>query len=443
MERLTGMLLLAVWAPILASAGEAAEVLPPGYVQGDVVSYSYVPNKRWTLEEGKGKLPYLCEYGLMKHSDGIPLETYHKENVRRIDMASQWSTMIMFYARRPEYRDELVRLMLRAYSRRQLFCIRSYWSPEDPEPYANGFELLEYLWKCRDDVLVNEEGNSATGRQLINNTAIVKLGDEGEAGLGTEGLRRIHEAFYERIQRRGMDGQHPFQHIKAWYNMIGYWDGCYAATEADAERGRLVLPDNIECIGTDVYQWWGLDWAPFDPYGKGVDRARVRNVVDHWHDVFTRYYPEGVAMRAREPGDQAGGVEKQNETHALLGAIELAEALRAMMIFIGVSAQLTGDVKSYTTPVETMDRYYDNLKAGPWIGLIWWFFNDDAGSEGAVCYVDKTLTHYTPEHPQGEPYSAAMNDMLHDAFVASRRRMFEDVVYGQFGDLNGPKPPSG
>jgi hypothetical protein len=26
----------------------------------------------------------------------------------------------------------------------------------------------------------------------------------------------------------------------------------------------------------------------------------------------------------------------------------------------------------YTTPIETMDRYYDNCKAGPWVGLIWW-----------------------------------------------------------------------
>jgi len=83
---------------------------------------------------GKGILPYLCEYGLMKQRDGVPIETFHDENVRCIEMASQWSTMILLYARRPEYRDELVRLMLRAYGKRRLLCPRDYWSPKDPEP---------------------------------------------------------------------------------------------------------------------------------------------------------------------------------------------------------------------------------------------------------------------------------------------------------------------
>lgn len=362
-------------------------------MRGDVVSYSYVPNKRWTLEEGKGILPYLCEYGLMKHDDRVPLETFHDQNVRRIDMASQWSTMIMLYARRPEYRDELVRLMLRAYGKRQLLCLRDYWSPKDPEPYGNSAELLLHLWRHRDDELSNAEGDRATGRQLINNIAIIKLGDEGECGLGTEGLREIHEAFYDRIQRRELDGERPFAHIKAWYNMIGYWDGCYAATAEGAARGRVA--------------------------------------VDHWHDVFTRYYPEGVRMRAREPGDATGGVEKQNETHAMLGAIELAGAERAMMVFIGVSAQLCEDVKSYSTPIETMDAYYDNLKAGPWIGLVWWRFNDDWGAEGAIGYVDQTLRHRTPDNPDGEPYPPATRDALRDAFIASRMRMFHDVVDGE------------
>lgn len=421
-------------------APDADEALPQGFVCGDVVSRSYVPNKRWTLEEAKGILPYLCEYGLMKHRDGTPLELFHDENVRRIDMAARWSTMIMLYARKPEYRDELIRLMLRAHSLRQLLCLRVYWSPKDSEPYSNGVDLLTYLWDHRDEELRNDEGDRATGRQLINNVAIIKLGDEGECGLGTDGLRRIHEQFYDRIQRKELDGERPFRHIKAWYNMIGYWDGCYAATPEDARRGRVVLPDNIECIGADVYQWWGLDWAPFDPYGEGVDRARVREVVDYWHDVFTRYYPEGVRMRAREPGDQSGGVEKQNETHAMLGAIELASARKAMMVFIGVSSQLGGETTSYTTPVETMDRYYDNLKEGPWIGLVWWHFNDDWGAEGAIGYVDGSLRRHTPANPDGEPYSPEMRDLLRDTFVQSRKRMFEDVVYGQFGHLNGARP---
>ncbi len=433
----TSALLCAMCAALPAVGEEVgpaeseADALPPGFVRGDVVSYSYVPNKRWTLEEGKGILPYLCEYGLMKHDDRVPLETFHDENVRRIDMASQWSTMIMLYARRPEYRDELVRLMLRAYGKRQLLCLRDCWSPKDPEPYGNSADLLLHLWRHRDDELTNAEGDRATGRQLINNIAIIKLGDEGECGLGTEGLREIHEAFHDRIQRRELDGERPFAHIKAWYNMIGYWDGCYAATAEDAARGRVVLPDNVECIGTDVYQWWGHDWAPFDQYGEGVDRARVREAVDHWHDVFTRYYPEGVRMRAREPGDATGGVEKQNETHAMLGAIELAGAENAMMVFIGVSAQLCEDVKSYTTPVETMDAYYDNLKAGPWIGLVWWYFNDDWGAEGAIGYVDQTLRHRTPDNSDGEPYAPATRDALRDAFIASRMRMFHDVVDGE------------
>jgi hypothetical protein len=33
-----------------------------------------------------------------------------------------------------------------------------------------------------------------------------------------------------------------------------------------------------------------------------------------------------------------------------------------------------------------------------------------------------------------------MLDYWHDAFVASRKRMFDDVVYGQFDRLNGRAP---
>ena len=96
----------------VAMAGE----LPPGYVQGDgVVSYSYVPNKHWSREEALGVLPYLFEYGLFAWDDDKPLEALHEENVRRIDLASQWSTAIMFYARRPRFRDEIIRLMIRLF----------------------------------------------------------------------------------------------------------------------------------------------------------------------------------------------------------------------------------------------------------------------------------------------------------------------------------------
>ena len=66
------------------------------FVEGEVVSYSYVPNRHWTLEQAKGILPYLCEYELMAWSGDKPLEAFHEENIRRIDLASQWSTAIMF-----------------------------------------------------------------------------------------------------------------------------------------------------------------------------------------------------------------------------------------------------------------------------------------------------------------------------------------------------------
>ena len=69
------------------------KTLPPGYVQGEgVVTYSYVPNKYWTPAEARGVLPYLCEYELIAWDDDKPLEDFHAENVRRIDLASQWST---------------------------------------------------------------------------------------------------------------------------------------------------------------------------------------------------------------------------------------------------------------------------------------------------------------------------------------------------------------
>lgn len=48
--------------------------LPPGFVRGDVVSHAYVPIRTWRPQEGIGILPYLFEYNLMEHRDGVPLE---------------------------------------------------------------------------------------------------------------------------------------------------------------------------------------------------------------------------------------------------------------------------------------------------------------------------------------------------------------------------------
>lgn len=49
------------------------------------------------------------------------------------------------------------------------------------------------------------------------------------------------------------------------------------------------------------------------------------------------------------------------------------------------------------------------------------------------------MRHYTPAHPEGIGYPREQLDKLHDEFIASRMRMFEDVVYNQFGHLN-PRP---
>lgn len=443
LERILTILILVgiLWHPTTVTAEEISlsrldstqnrPKLRSGYVQGDVVSYSYVPNKRWTRQEACGILPYLCEYGLQKHKDGTPLKSYHRENIRRIDMVSRWSTAVMLYPRRRSYRDEIINLMIRCFKNRQLIVLRVYWSPREPDPYSQAVDLLETLWAKRNMVLTSPEGDRATGRQLINNVLMIKLGDEGLGAFGTEGLELIHKKFYDTIKYRVMDGKKPFAHIKAWYNMIGYWNGCYAATQKDLDiHKHRKIPSNAEFIGTDVYQWWGLKWAPFDPYGGGITRAQVQRVVDYWHSHFTGYYPEGLKMEATDKPSP----ESQNETHAMIGAIELANAQNAMMFFIALSAQIRGT--TYTTPIETMDAYYDNLKAGPWVGLSWWHFGDFADMEGAIHYVDKDFRHYTPQHPKGIAYSHQQLDKLHDEFIVSRMRMFEDVVYNQFGHLN-------
>src|SRR5690606_10504556 len=131
------------------------------------------------------------------------------------------------------------------------------------------------------------EGDRATGRQLIHNILANKCGDEGEAGLGTEGLREVYADFDRVVRLREMDGQQPFRHIKAWYNMIGYaaldYNGAYAASEEDvAEHGRVKLPENAQCIGVDVYHYWGHKWSPFDPADLSIPREKVRAHSREW-----------------------------------------------------------------------------------------------------------------------------------------------------------------
>ncbi|MBN1126735.1 MAG: hypothetical protein JXA82_17150 [Sedimentisphaerales bacterium] len=418
------------------------QVLPGGFVKADVVSYSYVPNRYWTLEEAKGILPYLCEYELMAWDGDKPLEAFHKENVRRIDLASQWSTAIMFYARRLDFRDEIINLMLRAYHHRQLFILRDYWQPKDNhEPFDKSTDLLMTLWNGKDQEFVNPEGDRATGRQLINNILMVKAGDENFCSLRTEGLETIYRTFHQRIQDRTIDGQKPFSHIKSWYNLLGWaaWtSSCWASSEKDiTEHRRSKLPANTECIGVDTYDYWwlGIGFDPVDPSNHG----KVLQRVAEWHRIRTQYYPDGIQTRVcRNCNDPVAWTpECWSDTHAMENAIRLAGADKAMMIYIGLSSSLSGQ---YTTPTETMDAYYDNCKAGPWVGLIWWTSVGKAHPNenplGTLGYVDKTLIHYTPEAPRGKPYTSEQLDRLHDQFFASRKRMFEDVVYNQFGFIN-------
>ena len=55
-------------------------------------------------------------------------------------------------------------------------------------------------------------------------------------------------------------------------------------------------------------------------------------------------------------------------------------------------------------------------------------------------YIDKTLKHFTPEHPEGLDYTEAELEKYRKRFIASRMRMFNDVVYNQFSYLNGTAP---
>jgi hypothetical protein len=436
-------------APLLAA--DEPQPLPEGFVRGDVVSYSYVPIRTYHPDESIGILPYLCEYYLMKWDGDRPLSDHHAENIRRIDIASQWSTVIMLYARYDDWHDELINLMLRCYANRQLIIIRDYWPGRDTEagapPYSNLRHILTTLWNGRDREFVSPEGDRATGRQLTNNVLACKCGDEGEAGLGTEGLARVYREFDQQVRLLELDGERPFAHIKAWYNMIGYaaldYNGAYAASQADVDlHGRMELPANTQAIGVDVYHYWGIDWSPFDPADLSIPRERVRAHSDEWQRLRTRYYPEGLEVRVGENSSDPATWKPEywNDTHALMSAIELAHAEDAMMWYIAVSGQIVGaDPPTYTTPIETMQAYYDELKAGPWSGLVWWIFGATGSVQGGLDYCDRTLVHCTPRHPGGVPYSEEILDYWHDAYVEFKRGIFEDVVYGQFGHLN-PRP---
>jgi hypothetical protein len=284
---------------------------------------------------------------------------------------------------------------------------------------------------------------------LINNILAVNLGDEGLCPLGTKGLARVYDDFNRLIRDRARDGEKPFRHIRGWYNLIAYasvdYSGCYAASREDAEHhGRHILPANTQCIGVDVYDYWFLKHIPFDPGDLSTPRERVRARAREWHDLRTRYCPDGLEVRVCEnPRDPKTWIpECWNDTHAMLEAIELAGAREAMMWYIALSSNLDDSLgnATYTTPIETMDLYYENLKAGPWVALCWWVWEGWHDAQGTQQYVERTLKHRTREHPEGIPYSREMLDYWHDEFIKSRMRMFNDVVHNQFRYLNGPRP---
>ncbi len=453
------VILLAMTISLVTPTAQAAEPvrkgkkLPDGFVQGDVVSYSYVPTCTWSPQESIGILPYLFEYRLMAWDGQNPLEKYHAENVRRIDIASQWSTAIMLNNRDKSWQNEIINLMIRCHKNRQLIILLASPSAKNPakNSYQNFIDILELLWAKRDAELVNPEGDKATGRQLINNILAGHLGDEGECGLKTEGLRRLFGNFERDVRLRKMGNEQPFRHIKGWYNMFGFaafgYHTCMAVEKEDVEKHkRFILPENTQAIGVDVYQYWFINNSPFDPGDLSIPREKVRAHSDDWQRLRTRYYPEGLKVRVCEDAkDPKTWIpECWNDTHALLQAIELGQAKNAEMWYIGVCGQLVnaGKETTYTTPIETMESYYDHLKAGPWSGLSWWVFGAESTCRGGLEYYDKTLVHCTKEHPEGISYSPEMLDYWHREYVTLKMRIFNDVVYNQFGHLNGPKPKS-
>lgn len=398
--------------------------------EGDVDSHAHVPIRDWLPADCIGKLPYLWEYGLMKFDNRLPLETFHDENIRRIDQVSQWSTVIALYPRKPEYHDEIIRLMLRAYRRRQLILLSDYIEIEaalgQPSrkgrvPLANLTAILDTLWQNRNRSLRNAEGDRATGQQLINNILAVKLGDEGFQVLGTSGLRCMIEMFHERVQQRTLNGQRPFRHIRCWYNEVGYGLGSYAAHPDDLTRHRNIWPDNVEFVGVDTYHYWRFGTSPFDPLAPGISSERVRQEADAWQRVITRYYPGGLTVC---PGDQ-WAPEHRNDTHAMLQSLQMAHANRATMVFI---ANSNYGPANYTTPIETMDAFYESLRDGPWAGLSWWVFDWPNHPTSTWGYLNGTLIHYTPDNPKGSPYPKPIQDRLRSSLIASRRRMFRNAM---------------
>ena len=395
--------------------------LERGFVQGDAVSYSFVPNQYWTMNEGKNKLPYLCEYQPLKMTSD-EIEPFHDENIQRIDIISQWSTALMFYARREHWNAELIDLMIRGYQKRQLFIIRCYARPNEDEPFANLIDLLNRLWKNRDQVLTNPEGDQATGRQLINNILAVKMGDENLRGLGTDGLGTLYRIFMESITNAEMGGEFPFQHIKPWYNLMGYFMNIYAANEEDVSRGQIPLPKNTQFIGVDVYHYWIKD--AIDPLT--LDANHLYYWAQWWQDVETRYYPGGLKLIS---GCDQWRPECRNDTHALSDAIKNANAEQAMMFYIGVTGWI--DDYSYPSPIEIYEAYFHNLCKGPWVGLAWWLFGDFKNIRGGEHFINRSVYN-----PLDTDYPIDVQDYYYHRYVDSKINMFREVVYEQFRHLN-------
>ncbi len=423
------------------AAAFPVEQLPPGYVRGDVVSHSYVPNRNWGRAEAIGICPYLFEYGLMKFEGNNPLEQYHEENIRRIDMVSQWSTCIGLYNRYDYFRDEIINLMIRCFKNRQLIMLNAIPNDQKPEKCAlrNLIAILDKLWENRDTPLTSPEGDQATGRQLINNILMVSMGDENLQGLKTRGMTELFDRFKREVRDRLLNGERPFAHIKTWYNEMHYGMGTYAANEEELnkdnpDRGPQRWPANSEFIGVDTYHYWTPEHVPFDPDDPFIPRSQIIERAVAWQNVITRYYGANFRVTFGDQWDP----KNRNDTHAMIQAIDLAGANRAMMIYIGNTDNLPN---YYTTPIETMDAYYDSIKAGPWVGLSWWHFDpSDPNFNGAIDYIDKTLARYDPKLKKRVPYTEAELEQYRQRFIASRMRMFNDVVYGQFGYLNGPTP---
>jgi hypothetical protein len=411
------------------------EKLPPGYVRGDVASYSYVPIRQWGQAEACGICPYLFEYGLMKWNGDQPLEAFHAENIRRIDLASQWSTCIQLYNRYGTWRDEIINLMIRCHRNRQLIILSAVpGEKKGRDAFENFVDILDRLWESRDKLLTSTDGDKATGGQLINNILAVNIGDEGILAIKTAGIERINSRIKKEVKDRLLDGQRPFAHIRTWYNEVHYGIGAYAANEEDLSKGRQKWPSNSEFVGVDVYHYWDFDHTPFDPDDPRVPRQQVVQHAIAWQNVITRYYGPGFRVVMGDRWDP----KNKNDTHAMLQALDLAGADRAMMIFIGNTQYIVGSC--YTTPIETMDAFYDSVKAGPWVGLSWWVFDTGGVGGGTLDYLDGTLRHYTRGDKNGKPYTTAELESYRRRFIESRMRMFNDVVYSQFGYLNGPAP---